>query len=259
MNLSKLITYLLAALLVAALGAAGFFYLTSFMPMAEDYDRMKEGMPELVKAKAELKKYKEKENQQAREAAWVKPAVEALVNGLDNEIKAGTAEVVAAGNSVVINIGEQVLFTPESKTFSKDTQTRLKLGALLKKDEFKGKDIFVGNTTEAVAGRGKGKKKVTAKDALTLAFERSTELVKSLVKEGVSQDQIGAVAYSSRQSDRGFKIKNRKTMIVIGTYPPIPEASAQKQEAAPAKPQADADQQSPPKTIPIKPAEPKAP
>jgi outer membrane protein OmpA-like peptidoglycan-associated protein len=264
MNLMKIATYLLGALLAAALGAAALFYFTTFQPMAIDYARLKAGMPELDRAKAELKKYKEKEAQQAKEVAWINPAVEALSTGLADEIKAGRAEVVSAGNTVVINIAEDALYTPGSKTFAKDTQTLLKLASLLKKDELKGKDIFLGNAAEAVAAHGKGKKKVPAKDALTLASERSTELEKYLVKNGVPQESLAALAYSAKLPDRGFKIKNRKTMIIISTCPASPSHdSASKPEASPAaqpkpaQPAAGTPPQTQPKTIPIRPAQPK--
>jgi hypothetical protein len=238
----KIITYVLIVLLIAALGAGAFFYFTMYMPMAEDYARMKAGMPELDKAKAELKKLKERDAQHSRDTAWIAPAVELLNNGLADEIKRGKAEVVPAGNALVVNIAEDALYTPESKTFAKDTQTRLKLTGLLKHDALKGRDLFVGNTTESVAAHGKGKKKVPARDALLLTSERSYELVRSLVKEGIPQESIAALAYSAQTPDRGFKIKNRKTMIIIGAYPvqatppagPTPPAQP---APAPAQPQ----------------------
>jgi hypothetical protein len=254
----KIVTYLLAVLLVASLGAAAFFYLTTFQPMSADYNRMKAGLPALEKANAELKKYKDKEALQTKETAWITPAMNALNADLANEIKAGKAEVAAAGNMVVINLAEDVLYTPESKTFSKDTQTRIKLPGILKRDELKGKDIFLGNATDAVAAHGKGRKKVPARDALTLASERSTELVKYLVKNGVPQDSIAALAFSAKLPDRGFKIKNRKTMIVIGVCPApvMPTAAAPAPQQKPiAHPAAGAPQQPQPKTIPIKPAQ----
>ena len=257
----KIVTYLLGALLVAALGAAALFYFTTFQPLSLDYARMKEGLPGLEKARADLNKYKEKETQQAREMAWIAPAVNALNADLADEIKAGKAEVVSAGNTVVINISEDELFTPESKTFSKNTQTRIKLPGLLRRNELKGKDIFIGNSTEAAAAHGKGKKKIPAKDALTLASERSTELVKYLVKDGgVPQDSIAALAYSAKLPDRGFKIKNKKTMIIIGVCPApaAPAAAAPAAQQKPgAQPAAGSPQQFQPKTIPIKPARPK--
>ena len=268
----KIVTFLLGALLAAALGAAALFYVTTFQPMSVDYARMKEGMPELDKTKAEMKKCKDKEAKQAAEAAWLAPAVAALNTGLADEINAGKAEVLSDGNAVVINITESALYTPESKTFAKDTQTRLKLSGLLRKDELKGKDIYIGNATEAVAARGKGRKKVPAKDAVTLASERSAEMVKYLVKDGMPQESLAALAYSSKLPDRGFKIKNRKTMIVIGVWPaPVtptaaapavvpakaPAAAPAAQQKPGAQPAVAAPQQPQPKTIPIQPAQPK--
>jgi hypothetical protein len=255
----KIVTYLLGALLAAALGAAALFYFTTFQPLSLDYAGMKAGMPEMKKAQSELKKYQERE---AKETAWIAPAVNALSADLANEIKAGQAEVVSAGHMVVINITEDALYTPESKTFAKDTQTRLKLGGILKRDELKGKDIYIGNSTEAAAAHGKGKNKVPAKDALTLASERSAEMVKYLVKDGVSQESLAALAYAAKMPDRGFKIKNRKTMIVIGVCPvplmPAPAAPAPAAQQKPAaQPAAAVPQKPQPKTIPIKPAQPK--
>ena len=158
------------------------------------------------------------------------------------------AEVVPAGSALVVNIAEQLLYTPESKTFSKDTQTRLKLTGLLKHDALKGRDLFVGNTTESVAAHGKGRNKVPAREALLLASERSYELARSLVKEGIQQESIAALAYSSKMHDRGFKIKNRKTMIVIGAYPAsvvAPAAQAPSAQPAPAPAPAQAAQPQP--------------
>ena len=266
----KIVTYLLAALLIAALGAAALFYFATFQPMAVDYARVKAGLPELDKAKAELKKYKEKEAGEIKETAWINTAAVSLKSGLADEINAGKADVVSAGGTLVVNIAEELLYTPQSKTFSKNTQTLLKLAGLLKGAEVKGKDIFIGNATESVAAHGKGKKKVPAKDALTLASERSVELVKYLGKYGVPQESLVALAYSAKLPDRGFKIKNKKTVIMIGTFPvpPSHDAAAAKPPAATSQPQsvpagkketppAAGTQQSQPKTIPLKPAQPK--
>jgi hypothetical protein len=238
----KIITYVLIALFIAALGAGAFFYLTMYTPMAEDYARMKAGMPELDKAKAELKKLKEKDAQHAKDTAWIAPAIDLLNNGLADEIKRGKAEVVAVGNAIAINIAEDTLYTPESKTFAKDTQTRLKLTGLLKHDALKGRDLFVGNVTESVAAHGKGRKRVPAKDALLLTSERSYELARFLLKEGIPQESIAALAYSAKMSDRGFRIKNRKTMIIVGVYPA---------QAAPS-----AGQAAQPAPVPVQPAQP---
>jgi flagellar motor protein MotB len=235
----KIITYILIALLIITLGAGAFFFLNLYTPMAEDYARMKAGMPELDKAKAELKKLKEKDAQHAKEVAWIAPAADLLKNGLADEIKAGKAEIVAAGNALVINIAEDALYTPGSKTFAKDTQTRLKLTGLLKHDALKGKVMFVGNATDAVAAHGKGKKKVPAKEALALASERSFEMVKALIRDGVPQESLAALAYPAKLPDHGFTIKHRKTMIVIGAHlTPAPS-------------------QTPSVPIPVQPAQPK--
>jgi hypothetical protein len=257
----KIVTYLLAALLCASLGAAAIFYFFTFQPMAADYARMKAGIPELDKAKTELKRYKEKEKQ---DSAWIAPLVETFSNGLNDEIKAGKAEVVSAGNSIIVNIAEDALYTPGSKTFSKDTQTLLKLASLLKKEGLRGKDIFIGNATEAVAAHGKGRKRIPPKDALTLASERSEELVKYLERYGAPQDSLAALAYSSKLPDRGFKIKNKKTIVMISPVPAINthDAAAAQPESVPApqsKPASPAQGGVPktaPKTIPIKPAQP---
>jgi hypothetical protein len=257
----KIVTYLLAALLCAALGAAAIFYFFTFQPMAADYTRMKAGMPELDKAKAELKRYKDKEKQ---ESAWIAPLVEIFNNGLNDEIKAGKAEVVSAGNGIIVNIAENALYTPGSKTFAKDTQTLLKLASLLKKEGLREKDIFIGNATEAVAAHGKGKKRVPPKDALTLASERSEELVKYLEKYGAPQGSLAALAYSTKVPDRGFKIKNRKTIVMIISAPAVNahDTAEAKPEAAPApqvKPAPSVQGDVPktaPKAIPIKPAQP---
>jgi hypothetical protein len=256
----KIVTYLLAALLCAALGAAAIFYFYTFQPMAADYARMKAGMPELDKAKAELKSYKDKVKQ---ESAWIAPLVEMFNNGLNNEIRAGKAEVISVGNTIIVNIAEDMLYTPASKTFAKDTQTLLKLASLLKKEGLKEMDVFIGNTTEAVAGHGKGKKRVPPKDALTLASERSEELVKYLEKYGAPQESLAALAYPTRPPDRGFKIKNRKTIVMISALPAVNahDASAANPESAPS-PQAKpgpvqgAVPRTAPKAIPIKPAQP---
>ncbi len=254
----KIVTYLLGALLAAALGAAALFYFTTFKPLSSDYVRMKAGMSDLDKAKAELKKCKDKEDQHAKETAWIAPAVAALSADLADEIKAGKAEVVAAGTMVVINIAEDALYTPESKTFAKDTQTRMKLVGMLKRDELKGKDLYVGNVTESVAPRGKGRKKVPGKDALSLASERSYELVKFLVGKDVPAESIAAVAYTAKVSDRGYKIRNKKTMIIAATCPAAaapaaaPAPAAQTKAAPAAKPAAGAAPQTQPKSIPIK-------
>jgi outer membrane protein OmpA-like peptidoglycan-associated protein len=250
----KIVTYLLAALLVAALAAAGFFYVTMFQPTYADYKRMKAGMPELDKAKAELKKYKEKE---ARETAWIGPAVNELSKSLEEEIKAGTAEVSAAGTGIVVNISEDMLYQPHSVTFRNESRALLqKVATMLASGNLKGKEITVGNTTEPVAGQGKGRKKISPREARALAADRSMALTRFLEQNKVDRDSLAAAAYSDKTPDSGFKIKDHKTVIFIAN-PPAPSTppAAQPKPATPAP--AAGVPQAQPKTIPIKPAQPK--
>ncbi len=67
----KIVTSVLIAILVVTLGAGSVFYLKTYKPLAEDYARMKTGLPAYEKANAELKKLKEKES---KETSWLKPA-----------------------------------------------------------------------------------------------------------------------------------------------------------------------------------------
>jgi hypothetical protein len=218
--LMKIATAVLSALLIIALTAGALFYLKAYKPMAADNARMTTRMPELDKAKIELKQIKDNES---KETAWINPAIGALSAGLDNEIKSGKAEVLAAGNKVIVNISEQALFLPGSYTFSNESpQLRSNLVALLKSETLKGKDIYIGNTTHAVPAKGRGKKKIPAKDARTLAAERSTALIKDFEKNGVSQDALIAAAYSPKQPVTGFLIKDRKTVIIIESPPTVP-------------------------------------
>ena len=265
----KIAASVLIAILVVTLGAGAVFYLKTYKPLAEDYARMKTSLPAYEKANAELKKLKENET---KETGWLKPEVEALSTGLGNEIKSGKAEVLAAGDKVIMNISEQALYLPGSYTFAKESpQLRSNLAALLKSDTLKGKDIYIGNTTQAVPAQGKGKKRIPAKDARTLAAERSAALIKDFVKNGVNQDALIAAAYSAKQPVIGFKIKAQKTVIIIENPLRVPMA-ATKQEAAPqaqAKPAIDTKStltdpaalpasQARPKPIPVQPAQPKA-
>jgi hypothetical protein len=72
--------------------------------------------------------------------------------------------------------------------------------------------------TLSVAAHGKGRKNTPARDARTLASERSAALVKYLVeKGGVSQEALVAAAYPSELPDRGFTIKDKKTVFIIQT------------------------------------------
>jgi len=267
--LMKIVTSVLVVLLIMTLTAGALFYLKAYKPLAEDYARMASGIPELDKAKIELKHIQEKES---KEIAWLNPVIEALSAGLGNELKAGNAEVLAAGDKVVVNISEQALFLPGSYTFSKESpQLRTSLVDLLKNDTLKGKDIYIGNTTHAVPAQGRGRKKVPAKDARTLAAERSAALIKDFEKNGVNQDALIAAAYSPKQPAIGFLIKDRKTVIIIENTPTI-HLGTTKQEASrqsPAKPAPDTrstvtvtvprpESQTQPRPIPILPARPKA-
>ncbi len=266
----KIAISVLTAVLIMTLTAGAVFYLKSYKPMAEDNARMKTRMPELDKAKTELRQIKEKES---KATAWLNPEIEALRAGLSNEIKSGKAEVLAADNKVVVNVSEQALYLPGSYTFSKESpQLRSVLVALLKSDILKGKDIYIGNTTHAVPAQGRGRKKIPAKDARTLAAERSTALIRDFEKNGINQNALIAAAYSPKQPVLGQLIKDRKTVIIIEN-PPTISLGATKQEAASqvhAKPVQDASgtltvpapppaSQTQPGPIPIQPSRPKAP
>lgn len=252
----KIVTFILIALLFITLGAGGYFYLVIHKPMAEEHVRMKLGFPGLEKANAELKKYKEKEK---KEYGWVGTAAETLKTGLSDELTANKAEVTSSGGMIVINITEQTLYTPGSVTFAKDSQPMLtKLASLLKSAvDIKDKDILIANVTQSVPTQGKGKRRTPPKEARTLAAGRSVELVKYLEKNGVPASTLIAAAYPGQAPDRGFKIKDRKTVIVIAN--PVvagPEAPAPKAETkAEVKPVAPTvAPQAQPKGIPIAPA-----
>jgi len=266
--LMKIVIAVLTVLLIATLGAAAMFYLNTYKPMDADYVRMKAGLPELDKAKTELKKLKEKESSQT---AWMKPAMDALSAGLSGDIKSGKVEVLAVGNKVVVNIAEQALYLDGTYTFAQESpQLRSDIATLLK-EKMHDKDIYIGNSTQAVPAQVKKRKKIPGKDARTLAAERSAALIKDLEKNGVNQDRLIAAAYSAKEPEFGSKIKGHKTIIIIENAPLVP-AGAAKQEATPA-PQtsaktaldtkntvtAAAASPSPlPKPIPIQPAQPKA-
>ncbi len=259
----KFVTYVLIALLVITLGTGAFFYFNTFTPMAADYARMKDGLPMLEKAKTELKRYRDREN---KETAWINPAVDILSSGLSDEIRAGKAEVFSAGNRVIVNIAEDALYLPDSYTFRNDsTSLRQKLASLIQKSELKGKEIYIGNTTEDVPAQRKGRKKIPAKDARTLAAERSAALVKDFEKYGASQDALIGAAYSSKQPEIGYKLKSRKTVIIFDNQPMMPIVSSQVQsgQQAQSTPTSTAkkpgeDKQPLPRAIPIQPARPKA-
>ncbi len=210
----KIVTYILGALLAAVLGAAAFYYFTIAAPMTAENQQLKAGMPEFEKAKRDLKKCKEAAK---KTTAWVAPVVEAAKKELSVETNAGTAEVQAADTQVIVNISENMLYLDRSVTFSKDSVPLLqKLANLLKNPVLKDREIIIGNMTLPVAARGKGKKKIPAKDARILASERSTALVKYLVeKGGINQESLVAAAYPAALPDRGFKIRDQKTIIII--------------------------------------------
>ncbi len=262
----KIVTYVVIALLIAALGAATVFYFYMYQPMATDYARMKAGMPELDKAKNELKKLKERE---IRESAWINPAIDVLSAGLSDEIKSGKAEVLSSGNRVIINISESALFMPGSYTFLKEKESQpllRKLDSLLRDEKLKGKTIIIGNTTESAPAQGKGRKKIPPKDARTLAADRSAVLIKYLEKSGVNQDALVAGAYSSRQPDIGFKLKSHKTVIIIENLLAAPTVASkqepgQQPQSKPTltvkAPDGVVSPQGQPAATPIKPAQPK--
>lgn len=254
--MKTVLTVFIALLLIGA-GGAAFFYITVHQPLAEDLARLKAGQPEFDRARNELKKFRDREKQ---ESGWTAPAVEALRKGLAAEIAADKAEVAASGNRVVVNIANDVLFTPLSVTFGKNSQQALaNLASLLK--EFKDKEIFVGNVTVPAPAQGKGRKRVPAKDARTVAAGRSVELVKFLEKNGVPAESLVAAAYPATAPDRGFKLKAQKTVIVI-TAPAAASAEAQAAKPEPKQapvsaPAATAAAPLPQKPIPITTAPPK--
>ncbi len=254
----KILTVVLAVLLVAALGAAAMFYLQTYQPLTTDYARMKEDMAALNKTKAELAKIKEKEN---RETAWLNPVIDGLSKEFGDEIKAGEIEVLAAGNRLIVNIAEDALYLSGSYTFSKESpKLRGKLVSFLKKSELKGKDICIGNTTESTPAQRRGRKAIPPKDARTLAAERSAVLIKDFEKNGVDQSVLIGAAFAPKNAAAGFKLKDRKTIIIIES-PIAGPAVATKQGAAQGVPATatapTATQKMQPKTIPIKPAQPK--
>jgi outer membrane protein OmpA-like peptidoglycan-associated protein len=256
----KIVTYLVIALLVVTLAGGAYLYLYTYKPMEIEYARLQAGQPEFEKARKELARYASREKQ---ETGWMDAARQALKKGLEKEIADGRAEVVAAGNQIIVNIAEGVLYTPLSVTFGRDSKPALdNLAALLK--ELKGKEIFVGNMTRSAPAQRKGRKKVPARDGRTLASGRSLELVKYLVKNGVPAEALVAASYPEKVPERGFKIRDQKTVIVI-TVPASasPESAAPKQEAktAPAaQPTATASAAAPAsqlKSIPISTVPPK--
>jgi hypothetical protein len=260
----KVVVSVLTALLVVTLGVGVAFYLITHKPLAADHARMKAALPAYEMANAELKRI---QWERRKETAWLHPAIDVLSAGLGKEIKSGAAEVFVAGNKVIVNISEQALFVRGAYTFAKESPTlRLNLAALLKSDTLKGKNMYVGNVTRAVPARGKGRRRVPAKSARTLAAERSAALVKDLEKNGVDRDRLIAAAYSGKQRVIGFKIKEQKTVIIIESPPMVaiqqedtPQTAAQPaidsriSMTAPATPSASLTQ---PEPVPINPAQP---
>jgi len=224
----KIVTTIVIALLVVALAGGAYFYLYAYKPMAAEYAKLQAGQPEFEKTRKELAKYASREKQ---ETGWIDTAKQALTKGLTSEIAAGRAEVVAAGNRIIVNIAEGVLYTPQSVTFGRDSRPALEnLAALLK--EFRDKEIVVGNMTKSAPAQGKSRKKVPARDGRALASGRSLELVKYLVKNGVPAETLVAASYPENVPERGFKIKDQKTVIVITVPASVsPEAAAPKLEA----------------------------
>ena len=254
----KIVTYILGALLAAVLGAAAFYYFTTAQPMSVENQKLKAGMPEFEKAKIDLKKCKDAEQ---KATAWVAPVMETAKREFAVEMNAGAAEVQSVDTRVIVNISEKMLYMDGSVTFSNDSVPLLqKIGNLLRNPVLKDREIIVGNMTLPVAARGKGKKKVPAKDARILASERSTALVKYLVeKGGISQESLVAAAYPAALPDRGFAIKDRKIVITIQTPAAIDRAgqkpAAIQQPAPVSAPTGTAVQT--PQPLPTKPAVPK--
>jgi outer membrane protein OmpA-like peptidoglycan-associated protein len=259
----KIVTYIVVALLIGALAGGAFFYLSVHKPMEAELARMKAGQPEFENARREMRKHQDREKQ---ESAWISPVAETLKKGMAAEIEAGKAEVVVADGRIVVNIDENVLFTPQSVTFGQNSQPVLtNLAALIK--DIKDKEINIGNTTRPVPAHGKGRKRVPAKDARSLAAARSHELVKSLIKNGVADRSLVASTFAETMPDGGFKIKGEKTMIIIGpsvAAAPAPAAAAPQPQtkpsgtaAAASGPTTTAPQPPQQKPIPISPSTPK--
>jgi hypothetical protein len=163
----KIVTYILGALLAAVLGAAAFYYFTTAQPMTAENQKLKAGMPEFEKAKADLKKCKEAER---KATAWVAPVVETAKREFAVELNAGTAEVQPADTRVIVNLSEKMLYIDGSVTFSKDSVPMLqKIGNLLRNPVLKDREFIVGNMTLPVAARGKE----SGKDARIPCSERS--------------------------------------------------------------------------------------
>ncbi len=207
----KIVTYVVVALLVVALAGGAYFYSIPYKQLAAEYEKLRAGQPEFDRARKELAKYKEREK---ANSGWTGPAAERLRTGLAREISEGTAEVVVAGDRVVLNISEKALYTPNSVTFAKDSPQELaNLAAVLK--DFRDREILVGNATVPAPAQGKGRKRIPAKDARTLASGRTLALVKNLAQNGVADETLIAAAYPAKMPDHGFRLKGEKVIIVI--------------------------------------------
>ncbi len=250
----KILTYVLIALLVICLGGAGYYYMAIYKPLAAEYELLKNTKPQLDKANNELKKLRERENAERQQRAWVDAGVTALSAALKDLIDSGKAEVVPSGNRIVINIAETVLYTPNSVTFAKDSRPVLDTLAQALQ-QFKDKELFIGNLTVSAPPTGKGRKKKPGKDARTIASARSVELVKSLEKGGMPGEALIASAYPQQLPDHGFKLKDRKTVIVISVPAtaggPAPMQQAAKPAALAAPPAGQAANAAPNQQKPI--------
>jgi hypothetical protein len=253
----RIVTYILIIILIGVLGAGAYLYLYMYQPMAAEHALLKAGQPGMEKA---LRKFQDQDKQ---ERAWTGPLAGMLQSGLAAEIASGKAEVVVAGNRVVVNLAEELLYTPQSVTFAKDSQPlQLRLAGLFK--EVKDKEVLVGNMTQPAPAQGRGRRRVPAKDARTLAAARSHELVKALVRNGVPDASLVSAAYGAAMPDRGYKIKNNKTMFIISAHAPAEPAAVQpvaQPQARPASaPAGTASAPSPPQQpqpIPITPTPPR--
>ncbi len=224
----KAFTTILIVLLLA--GGAVYFYVFIHKPMAVDYARMESGISDLDRAKAELKKFRER-------TAWLIPAVDTLRSSLHEEIEAGKAEVVAAEDRIVVNIAEQLIYAPRSAAFARGSgRTLTNLTSVLKNlRDMKGKEILIGNVTRPVKAGRRGGRRTAPSKAIDIAADRSVALVTYLIKKGVPEESLGAVAYPAKAPGSGFSIKDRKVMIII-TFPftPAPKPTVPKTKPAPA-------------------------
>jgi hypothetical protein len=143
----------------------------------------------------------------------------------------------------VVNITEQTLYQPGSKTFAKDSpNTLMKIVSLLKTKDFESREILVGNTTSSVAAAGKGRRRTPAKDGRVLAGERSLELVKYFEKNGVNAVSLAAVAYAPKMAEKGSRSReedrdrHQRCLLPSGAVAPTPAAApvAPKPAAGPA-------------------------